>query len=279
MPMQQSTGSDAQLQFHTMNNTFALQNKVALVTGSGRGIGAAIARVFAEAGAAVVVNGRTAAQVEAVAAGIRAAGGRAVGITTDLSDARQLPGLIERTVAAFGGLDILVNNAGGGLSPPFVDTRIEHLESMFHLGVAVPFELSRLALPHLLDRPGASIINTCSPAVRKSPRGFLAHYVSKSALGALTKLMAADLGPRVRVNALVPGPVKTEQLQSALEKMPDAVREAILGHIRMRRLAAPEEIAYAAVYLASPAAAFITGTLLDVGGGDVDEIMPMSPDL
>jgi NAD(P)-dependent dehydrogenase (short-subunit alcohol dehydrogenase family) len=262
-----------------MNNVFALQNKVALVTGSGRGIGAAIARTFAEAGAAVAVTGRTAAQVEEVAAGIRAAGGRAVGITIDLNDARQLPGLIEQTVAAFGGLDILVNNAGGGLSPPFVDTRIEHLESLFHLQVSVPFELSRLALPHLLARTGASIINTCSPAVRKAPRGFLAYYVSKAALGALTKLMAADLGPRVRVNALVPGPVKTEQLQSALQKMPAAVREAILGHIRMRRMAAPEEIGYAAVYLASPAAAFITGTLLDVGGGDVDEIMPMSPDL
>lgn len=260
-----------------MTNMFSLEGKVAVVTGSGRGIGAGIARVFAEAGAAIACVARTASQVEATAAEIRAGGGRAVAITADLNDTSQLPGVIKQAVAQLGGIDILVNNAGGGMSPAFVDTRIEHLESMFHLEVAVPFELSRLALPHLLDRPGASIINTCSVGTHRAPRGALAHYVTKAALGHLTKLMAADLGPRIRVNAVVPGPVETPALKEVLEKHP-AIRETIKNVVRMRRIARPEEVGYAALYLASPAAAFVTGTLLDIDGGKVEESRS-TPDL
>ena len=261
-----------------MKNMFSLEGKVALITGAGRGIGAGMARVFAEAGAAVAAVARTASQVEAVAAEIRAAGGRAVAIIADLNDNSQLPGIIEQAVAQLGGIDVLINNAGGAMSPAFVDTRMEHLESMFHLEVAVPFELSRLALPHLLDRPGASIINTCSVGTHRAPRGALAHYVTKAALGHLTKLMAADLGPRIRVNAVVPGPVETPALKEVFEKHPE-IRERINNVVRMRRIARPEEIGYAALYLASPAAAFVTGTLLDIDGGNVEESRPISPDL
>jgi 7-alpha-hydroxysteroid dehydrogenase len=118
-----------------------------------------------------------------------------------------------------------------------------------------------------------------SVAVHKATRGFLAYHVAKGALGRLTLLMAADLGPRVRVNAIVPGVVETETMKKATEKMDPALLKALTAHIRIRRLSQPEEIATAALYLASPAAASITGTMLDIHGGYVDEIMPMIPDL
>lgn len=258
---------------------FALDGKVALITGSGRGIGAAIARVFAEAGAAVAVTARTTPEVETVASDIRAAGGRAIAITVNLSDTSQLPGLIERTVTELGGLDVLINNAGGGISPSFVDTRIEHLEAAFHLNVAVPFELSRLALPHLLERPGASIINMSSVGARKAPRGHLAYHVAKAALAHLSRLVAADLGPRVRVNALAPGPVETPALRHVLDTRMPGLRQILVDHTRMRRIGTVEDVALAALYLASPAASWVTGTLFDISGGDVDEIMPIAPDL
>jgi len=136
------------------------------------------------------------------------------------------------------------------------------------------FKLSRLALPHLLARPGASIINTVSPGAYKAPRGFIPHYIAKTALAHLTRLMAADLGPRVRVNAIVPSSVETPALKPVLDSRPE-FRETLVRNIRMRRLSTPEEVGYAAVYLASPAAGFVTGTLLDITGGHVDEIMPM----
>jgi 7-alpha-hydroxysteroid dehydrogenase len=261
-----------------ISNGFSLEGKVALVTGSGRGIGEGMARKFAEAGAAVAVTARTSTEIEAVAADIRAAGGRAVPIRCDISDASQLPGLVEQTVAELGGLDILVNNAGGGMSPAFVDTGYELLEEHFHLIVAMSFELSRLALPHLLERPGASIINILSPGSYKAPRGNLSYYVAKAALAHMTKLMAADLGPRVRVNAIIPGPIETPALAKVFEGRPE-IRDAAMRSTRIRRLGMPEDIGMGAVYLASPAAAFVTGVLLPIHGGDVEEMRPISPDL
>jgi len=261
-----------------MDEMFSLKGKVALVTGSGRGIGAGIARKFAQAGASVAITGRTAAEVEATAAEIRDAGGRAAGFPTDIGDASSLPGLIDAIVAEFGGLDILVNNAGGGLSSAFVDTTIDELEGHFHLLVSISFELARLALPQLLSRPGASIINILSPGSNKATRGNLSYYVAKSALQHLTKLMAADLGPKVRVNAIIPGPIETPALQQVFAARPE-IHQVALNSTRLRRLGRPDEIGYGAVYLASEAASFVTGAILPIHGGDVEELRQISPDL
>ena len=182
-----------------------------------------------------------------------------------------------RTVAELGALDVLVNNAGGGMSPSFVDTRMEHLEEAFHINVAVPFVLARLGLPHLLARDDASIINMSSLGARKAARGHLAHHVAKAALAHMTRMMAADLGPKVRVNALLPGPVETPALGQVLEHRPE-LRGLLGDRTRMRRIGTPEDVAYAAVYLASPAASWVTGVLLDVNGGEVDEMVG-TPDL
>ena len=258
---------------------FSLAGRVALVTGGGRGIGAGIARGFAEAGATVAVVARTQADVDAVAREIDAAGGRALALTADVRDLDALPAVIDRTVGELGGLDILVNNAGGEISPPFLDTRVDHIKDAIHFNVLVPFELSRLAVPHLLERPGASILNISSQTTLVSIRGSLAHHTGKTAESQLTLSMAADLGPRIRVNALLPGPIETEALRRYWNEKDDSLRHVLADHTRMKRLGTPDDVASAAIYLSSPAASWVTGLLMELTGGTIDEIKPISPDL
>ena len=258
---------------------FSLRGKVALVTGGGRGIGAGIARGFVEAGAAVAVVARTRSDVEALTEEIEETGGRAVGLTADVRDLDALPGVIEDTVRELGGLDILVNNAGGEISPPFLDTRVDHILDAIHFNVLVPFELSRLAVPHLLDRPGASIINISSVTTLVSIRGSLAHHTGKTAESQLTLSMAADLGPRIRVNAILPGAIETEALGRYFDEKDPGLRQILAEQSRMKRVGTPEDVASAAIYLASPAASWVTGLLLELTGGQVDEVRPVYPDL
>jgi 7-alpha-hydroxysteroid dehydrogenase len=257
---------------------FSLAGKVALVTGAGRGIGAGIARGFAEAGATVAVVSRTQSDVDAVAKEIDAAGGRAFALTADVKDLEALPGVIDRTVGELGGLDIVVNNAGGEISPPFLDTRVEHIQEAVHFNVLVPFELSRLAVPHLLERPGASILNISSQTTLVSIRGSLAHHTGKTAESQLTLSMAADLGPRIRVNALLPGPIVTEALQRYWDEKNDN-RDVLVARSRLKRLGTVDDVASAAIFLCSPAASWITGLLMELTGGKIDEIEPVYPDL
>ncbi len=260
-------------------NAFSLSGRVALITGAGRGIGAAIARAFAEAGAAVVVAARTGADLEVIAAEIRAAGGRAEPLPLDVNDLGRLPALVDQAASTFGGLDILVNNAGGEITPTFLETRVDHIEAAVRFNVSAPFELSRLATPYLLERPGASIINISSIVVGKSVRAHLAHHTGKAAEAQLTRSMAADLGPRIRVNAILPGAIETDALRQYLDTKAPDLRKTLADHTRLRRIGTPDDVAYAAVYLASPAASWVTGTLLKIDGGTVDEIVPMVPDL
>lgn len=258
---------------------FSLTGKAALVTGGGRGIGEGIARAFVDAGAAVALVSRTQEDLDRVAADLVAAGGQAVALPTDLTDVEALPGLVDRAVDALGGLDVVVNCAGGGdLWRALPDNTVDELEEAFHFNVAAPFELVRLAVPHLLERPGASVVNIVSTAIHQPARGHLSYDAAKGALYYATRSMAAGLGPRIRVNAISPGIIETEAMKAVVSAR-EGVLDQLVARTRLRRLGTPADIGRAAVFLASPAASYITGVCLDVDGGVVGELHPRFPDL
>lgn len=245
-------------------DTFRLDGQVAIITGAGRGLGAAIARGLAAAGADVVLSARTAGDLEQVAAEIAELGRRAVVVPLNLVADDPAP-LVEAAISEFGRLDIVVNNVGGAMPKPFLDTSVRELVGSFAFNVGTAHGLLLAAVPHLLAGDGGSVINITSSIGRLSDRGYLTYGTVKAALTHYTELAAQDLSPRIRVNAIAPGAVHTAALDWVAAD--DAMRGQIEAATPMRRLGLPEEIAAAAVYLASPAAAYVTGTVLAVDGG------------
>jgi 7-alpha-hydroxysteroid dehydrogenase len=262
---------------------FRLDGQVAIVTGAGRGIGAAIAGVLAEAGADVTITSRTVAELDDVAAVVRRHGRDALVMPGDVNDLAFLAEIVDRTVAARGRLDVLVNNAGGSPTRTALDTTVDELESSFHFNVSVPLELSRLAVPRMLDGPdpGAGVIvNIGSVAGKNANRGTLTHSLTKAALAQLTRLMASDFAPRVRVNAVLPGAIETAALRRYLDAKGDGAREQMIANTPLRRNGHPDDIAAAVLYLAAPASSWVTGKLLEVDGGVVGPVLASPiPDL
>ncbi len=259
---------------------FNLEGRVALVTGAGKGIGAAISRIFAEAGADLAITARTQSDLEEVAKSIRELGREALVLPGDVNDLTFLQELVDETVRALGGLNVVVNNAGGSVSHGFMQTTVDQLEASFHFNVSVPFELTRLAVPHLLAQEGGNVINISSMAGQFASRGSLAHSLTKASLTQLTRLSAADLSPRIRVNAILPGAIETDALAGYLDMLGPKVREVMIERTAMRRNGRPDDIANAALYLASPAASWVTGKLIEVDGKSEDNLIPSDlPDL
>ena len=260
---------------------FRIDDSVAIVTGAGRGIGAACARALAEAGADVVLTARTADQLEAVADDVRALGRRAVVVPAAVNDLDALTGLGDRAVDELGRLDVVVNNAGGTMPTPFLDTTPEFLEQALHFNVTTAFALTRAATPHLLASEadgGGAVINISSVMGRLRDRGFLAYGTAKAALAHMTRLAAADLAPRVRVNAIAVGSTATSALQIVLDT--PEIHDEMVRRTPLRRLGEPEDIALAALYLASSAGGWITGKVLEVDGGIEDPNLSLGlPDL
>jgi 7-alpha-hydroxysteroid dehydrogenase len=246
-------------------DAFRLDGQVAIVTGAGRGIGASIARTFAAVGADVTLAARTQAQLDEVAADVEAVGQRALVLRTDVTDNDAVSALVERTMAELGRVDIVVNNAGGTMPRPFLDTSPGYLERAFHFNVTSAFVLSKAAAPHLLASGGGAIVNISSAIGRLRDRGFVAYGTAKAALTHMTRLMAADLAPKVRVNAIAVGSVATSALEVVLDD--DAIRDEMVRRTPLNRLGEPEDIALCALYLASSAGSFVTGKLFEIDGG------------
>lgn len=253
---------------------FRIDDRVAIITGAGKGIGAAIADALASAGADCVLVARTAADLDSVAESVRARGRRALAIAGDVNDLALLARVVEQAQAEFGRIDIVVNNAGGSRSRPLLKTKVDELEHSFHFNVAVPFELVRLAAPAMLAAGGGSVVNISSVAAKNAVRGNLAHGLTKAALDALTRLMAAELAPKIRVNAVLPGAIETDALRGWLERMDPDVRATMLQNTPMRRNGVPDDIADAVLYLCSPASSYVTGELLKVDGMAADDTIP-----
>jgi 7-alpha-hydroxysteroid dehydrogenase len=247
-----------------MLERFRTEGKIAVVTGAGRGIGAACALALAEGGADVVLASRTAEQLEAVAEQVRSFGRRAVVAPTDVNDNDALAALAQLAVDELGGLDVVVNNAGGTNPRPFMDTSAGYLERAFHFNTTTAFVLSKAAVPHMLERGGGAIVNISSAMGRLTDRGFIAYGTAKGALAHMTRLMAVDLAPKIRVNAIAVGSVATSALEGVLD---DDLRTQMEDHTPLRTLGEPEDIALCALYLCSPAAKFVTGKVYEVDGG------------
>ncbi|MGA2520535.1 MAG: SDR family oxidoreductase [Acidimicrobiales bacterium] len=244
---------------------FRLTDRAAIVTGAGRGIGAATAVALAEAGADVVITARTESQLGEVAARIEAAGRRAAVVPADLSDLDIMAQLVEVATATFGRLDVVVNNHGGWMPRPLLEVSPGHLERAFRYNVGSAHALIRAAVPVMLDGDGGAVVNISSMAGRVAPRGFTAYGTAKAALSHYTRLAAAELAPRIRVNAIAVGTIATSAVEVVVQ---DAAMLAFVEETALvGRIGQPEDIAAAVLYLASPAGDFVTGKVFEVDGG------------
>lgn len=244
---------------------FRLDDRVAIVTGAGRGIGAAIARAFAEVGADVVIGARTEGQLREVAEAVAASGRQAALVAGDLNSREGMQRLVDTALERFGRVDVVVNNVGGSLPGPFLQTSERQFEEALRWNVTTAFNLTQLAVPRMLERGGGSVINIASAAGRFHDRGFCAYGTAKAALCHLTENLAMDLAPHVRVNAIAPGAIETSALGIVLAN--EEITRKMEEGTPLRRIGRVEDIAAAAVYLASPAAAYVTGRILEVDGG------------
>jgi len=247
-------------------HSFDLNGKVAVVTGGGQGIGEGIAKAFAEAGAAVVLAARHADRIARVAEDIRAAGGKALAVPTDVTDRAAVTALADATVKAFGALHIWVNNAGGSaVRTPLRELSEADWDACLRVNLTAVWFASVIAAERMTE--GGSIINITSPAATRAVPGSGHYSAAKAGVNALTLTMSAELAPTVRVNGIAPGFVPTEVMMTALQMDVPALERMAESRIPLKRLGTPADMAAAAIYLASDAGSWVTGQILTVSGG------------
>jgi meso-butanediol dehydrogenase/(S,S)-butanediol dehydrogenase/diacetyl reductase len=253
-----------------------LLSRRAVITGGGRGIGAAIARAFAAEGAAVLVAARSADQTEAVASEICSAGGLAVATTVDVNDDSSVTALAQRAPVALGGpVDVLVNNAGRYLPRRFLDYSVQEWAAILDTNLLGAVRVTQAFLPVMLENQAGRIINVASTAGKYGTAGQSAYNASKHAILGLTRSLALEVAAQgVRVNAICPGWVDTEMLRPeilspVLGVAPEDVPETLAQRVPIGRLIRPDEVAALAVYLAAPESDGVTGVGLTLAGGMV----------
>jgi NAD(P)-dependent dehydrogenase (short-subunit alcohol dehydrogenase family) len=241
-----------------------LNNKVAFITGFGSGLGQAIAVMFAKEGAAVAGTSTTETKGRETLAMVENVGGKALFRAGDVVNSAQMKGLIEETVARFGGLDILVNSAGVRTNGSITDITEEDWDRTLDANLKGAFVLSRLAIPEMKKRGGGVILHIAARSGMLGQAGRAAYCASKGGMVRLTEAMAMDHAPdRIRVNCICPGPTRTPMVDTSTpEKLARYKTRVPLG-----RIGEPEDVAYAALYLASDEASLVTAAILPVDGG------------
>lgn len=250
----------------TGRTNIPLTGKVALIVGASRGIGAAVARAFADAGATVVLAARDHTALDTLCDELTDTGAQALAVPTDVTDADAVARLVEITMSTFGRLDIACNNAaGGGHRPtPLAEVTVDQFDSAFAVNLRGTFLAIRHEIPAMLSTGGGAIVNISSTAGLQAVAGLAAYVSTKHGIEGLTKVAALDYANQgIRVNAIAPGPILTDNLQRAGE----GAQRAAAAAMPMQRVGHPDEVAAAALWLCSDNAAFVTGTTLVIDGG------------
>jgi NAD(P)-dependent dehydrogenase (short-subunit alcohol dehydrogenase family) len=247
-----------------LQDIFSLKNKVALITGASRGIGKSIARVFGDAGARLALVALNAERLAQTAHELRAQNFIVMDCACDVADVEQGNRVVENVVAQFGRIDILVNNAGILQTGHITDFSASDWERMLAVNLNSAFYFSRAVAPTMMQQKFGRVINISSISAQTGGvSGSVQYAASKGALLSFTKTLARDLAPyNITVNAIAPGQIETE-----MGALRGETRQRVIDMIPLKRLGKPEDIAYAALFLASDAASYITGATMDVNGG------------
>lgn len=241
------------------------QGKVAIVTGSGQGIGREIALAMAREGASVAVADWNEVKAREVASEIVASGGIATPMKVDISDASQVEAMVQQTLAAYGRIDVLVNNAGIGHVKPFLKITLEEWNRVLGINLTGQFLCAQAVARVMVQQGGGRIVNVASISGERGGTGRAAYGAAKAGVILLTKVMAVELAAKgIGVNAISPGPTETDQVRECHDA---ATRAAYHSVLPIKRYAQPSEIAQAALFLASSDASFVSGHILNVDGG------------
>ncbi|MDO8863026.1 glucose 1-dehydrogenase [Haliea sp. E1-2-M8] len=257
-----------------MSLSIDLADKVAIVTGAGMGIGEGVALALARAGAHVVCNARTARDIDETAAKVRACGVRALAVPGDVTVAEDLDRLVSATIQELGRIDILINNAGGTIFNGFLDISDEEFSFIFDWNTKSAFMLSKRVAPYMIKQGSGVIINVSSAVGHLTGRGMMAYGVAKAGLDYLTRSLADELAPRVRVNAIALGSIMTPALRAKLIEAEASFGETLIEKTPLRSIGDADKVGETVAFLCSPAADYITGDVLRYDGGLQDTNLP-----